>query len=321
MKRALVAVGLGSESAATVVPEPRHQRLVMALGLTFSLILAGTATPAMAVVLRDVPPYSAAALRNLLVALVYVILLVATRTPLVISRGDVAKLVLAGLLGFAGSHGLQAVGLTMTTVIPASLLWGLSPVIVALLAALLLRERIGWCLVTAIAVSFAGTLILSGVTPAALAQLGTRAGAVGNLLILLGTVFAAITIVLTKDLLANNRPVVIMAGSFVVGGLALLPLSVMELSTGVDARLTVQSAAIFVYLALVVGVLSYLVWMWVLQWTPASTVGVFTYVSPLVGVLIGVVILGEVLTLSALIGGAAIVAGLILASRAGPAAG
>jgi drug/metabolite transporter (DMT)-like permease len=185
----------------------------------------------------------------------------------------------------------------------------------------LLRERIGTRLIVAIALSFAGLVILTGATPAALMQNHARVSVVGDALIVLGMLFGAVTVVLSKDLLATYRPVVVVAGSFVVGGLALVPLSVYELSTGATGVLTVGSVSILAYLALVVGLLSYLLWMWILQWTQASTVGVFHYVSPLAGALIGALLLGETLGLSAIVGGAAILAGLGVTVGARPAPG
>lgn len=63
-------------------------------------------------------------------------------------------------------------------------------------------------------------------------------------------------------------------------------------------RLTPLVLASFAYQCIVVTFASYLTWFWLLRHYLASRLSVFTFLTPLFGVLAGVILLGEPLTLS-----------------------
>ena len=74
-----------------------------------------------------------------------------------------------------------------------------------------------------------------------------------------------------------------------------------------------SSVAGTLYLALVVTALGYLVWNWALRRVKAARAAIFLCVQPVAGALLGVVLLGEPLTVFTLLGGGLIVGGLALA--------
>jgi drug/metabolite transporter (DMT)-like permease len=61
---------------------------------------------------------------------------------------------------------------------------------------------------------------------------------------------------------------------------------------------------------------SYLVWFWLVRHYPATQVTAFTLLTPMFGLLAGVGLLGEPLTLRLAVACAAVVAGLALVNRA-----
>jgi drug/metabolite transporter (DMT)-like permease len=61
--------------------------------------------------------------------------------------------------------------------------------------------------------------------------------------------------------------------------------------------------------------LAYIFWFDALKALPASQVGVFLYLEPLVAVVVAAIILGEALSLSTLLGGVIILAGVWLVNR------
>jgi drug/metabolite transporter (DMT)-like permease len=60
---------------------------------------------------------------------------------------------------------------------------------------------------------------------------------------------------------------------------------------------------------------SYLAWMWMLRWYPATRLSSFTFLAPLFALLLGVVLLGEHLTPQLLVALAAVAAGIVLVNR------
>lgn len=77
--------------------------------------------------------------------------------------------------------------------------------------------------------------------------------------------------------------------------------------------------ALVLFQALVVVVFSYMMWLWLLRRYPASALHAFTVLSPGWDVVLGVLVLGERVTLAMALGMALVGAGLLLVSRPPPA--
>ncbi len=85
----------------------------------------------------------------------------------------------------------------------------------------------------------------------------------------------------------------------------------------------------WLYLIFFGSLAAFTAYTWVLQHAPVSRVATYAYVNPVVAVILGVIILGEVITPAMLIGGAILVASVALIIRnetlqegsAGPAPG
>jgi len=69
------------------------------------------------------------------------------------------------------------------------------------------------------------------------------------------------------------------------------------------------------YQSVVIAFFSYLAWFWLLRHYPAARVSAFTFLTPVLGLLAGVVLLDEQLTVSLLIGLAGVAVGLWLVNR------
>jgi drug/metabolite transporter (DMT)-like permease len=63
---------------------------------------------------------------------------------------------------------------------------------------------------------------------------------------------------------------------------------------------------------------SYLVWFWLVRHYPATRISAFTLLTPIFGLLAGVLLLGEPLTMRLVVALAAVCAGIALVNRARP---
>lgn len=68
--------------------------------------------------------------------------------------------------------------------------------------------------------------------------------------------------------------------------------------------------------ALVVSFVSFLTWFWLLTRYRASQLGVFSFMSPLMGVMLGVLLLDEPLTIRFIIGAGGVLVGIVIVSAA-----
>lgn len=221
------------------------------------------------------------------------------------SRREWGVLLFASFLGVPLQFLIQFYGLSLTTVSHASLMVGTMPVILAVGAAVFMRERmdsLGW-----------GSLACSttGAAMIALGRGGGQATLRGDLLIVLSLMIALGWILMNKQLLERHSPVAVTAYGLVLGT-AMLVLFV-PFGYGLPPFAAVSAKAWWALAAS--GVLctatTTLLWNWGLTQVPASQAGVLLNMEPLIGSLLGVLVLGETLGPSAWVGGALILAAAV----------
>jgi drug/metabolite transporter (DMT)-like permease len=242
-------------------------------------------------------------LYRFLFAMVLLLPLLVTHRPR-LNRREWGLLLAASFLGVPLQFLIQFYALSITTVSHASLMVGTMPVILALGAAVFAHERMDWV----------GWVALAGSTSgAALIALGGHAkgGATlaGDALVVVSLMIALFWILLNKQLMGRHSHIVVTAYGLALGT-AMLMIWV-PVRYGLPP---VHGVSVKAWLALAgSGVLctatTTLLWNWGMTQVPASQAGVLLNMEPLIGSLLGVLVLGERLGPSAWVGG-----GLILAS-------
>jgi drug/metabolite transporter (DMT)-like permease len=242
-------------------------------------------------------------LYRFLFAIVVLLPLLVTHRP-GLNRREWGLLLVASFLGVPLQFLIQFYALSITTVSHASLMVGTMPVILAVGAAVFAHERMDWVGWAALAGSTSG---------AALIALGGHAkgGAtlLGDALVVVSLMIALFWILLNKQLMERHSHVVVTAYGLALGTAMLM--------IWVPVRYgfpPVHGVSVKTWLALAAsGVLctatTTLLWNWGMTQVPASQAGVLLNMEPLIGSLLGVLVLGEQLGPSAWVGG-----GLILAS-------
>jgi drug/metabolite transporter (DMT)-like permease len=242
-------------------------------------------------------------LYRFLFAIVVLLPLLVTHRP-GLNRREWGLLLVASFLGVPLQFLIQFYALSITTVSHASLMVGTMPVLLAVGAAAFAHERMDWVGWAALAGSTSG---------AALIALGGHAkgGAtlVGDALVVVSLMIALFWILLNKQLMERHSHVVVTAYGLALGT-AMLMIWV-PVRYGLPP---VHGVSVKAWLALAAsGVLctatTTLLWNWGMTQVPASQAGVLLNMEPLIGSLLGVLVLGERLGPSAWVGG-----GLILAS-------
>jgi drug/metabolite transporter (DMT)-like permease len=230
------------------------------------------------------------------------------------SRKDLAYFALLGFIGITWHQWLQSTGLQ--TAAATTTAWNISttPVFMAVLAVLLLKERLSWLQAGGILLAGVGVLLVvshGNLSSLAAGQFGTR----GDILILISAPNWAIFSTLSRRGLQQHpaaRMMLYVMGfgwlfsslPFFLGpGLADIPSLTMEGWLGVA------------FLGIACSGLAYVAWYDALQALPASRVGVFLYLEPFVTVLVAALILNEPLLWSSLAGGLLILFGVWLVNR------
>ena len=242
--------------------------------------------------------------RFLFAVLALVPLLVRHRPHL--DRREWKILLTASFLGVPLQFLLQFYGLSITTVSHASLMVGTMPVILAVGAAVWAHERmdgIGW---TALACSTLG---------AGLIALGGEHGGknqptlAGDLLVVASLGIALGWILINKQLMERHSHLVVTSYGLLSGLLMLFVIVPIGWGLPPVTHISLKAWAALVGSGVLCTATTTLLWNWGLTQVPASQAGVLLNMEPLIGSLLGVLILGERLGPSAWIGG-----GLILAA-------
>ncbi|MBU1235472.1 MAG: DMT family transporter [Gammaproteobacteria bacterium] len=178
-------------------------------------------------------------------------------------------------------------------------------------------ERIGVRHGFGVALAFAGIVLAFAEGMWRPATADFSATWIGDLLgVLAAILWAATTVVIRATGLARISATRVLLYQLVVSAAIVLPLSFLMGEPGITAPTPTVLLAM-AYQAVIVAFASYLAWFWLLTKFLASRLMVFSFLTPLFGVLFGVVLLGE--RLSAQFGLAAllVVAGIVLVNAPG----
>jgi drug/metabolite transporter (DMT)-like permease len=195
----------------------------------------------------------------------------------------------------------------------AAMLVNVGPAVMALLAGWLLREGFPPRLLTGIAVSFAGTVVvgfsMSG---------GGRASILGVVLCLVAAITYAAGVVAQKPALKHATALQATTFGCVIGAIACLPFAGRLISEVADAPLRITLNV--VYLGVFPTAIAFTTWAYALARTTAGRMGSTTYAVPAVVVVMSWLLLGEVPGWLTLVGGALCLAGVAVSrSRPRPA--
>jgi drug/metabolite transporter (DMT)-like permease len=190
----------------------------------------------------------------------------------------------------------------------AAMLIQVSPVLVALLAAVFLSERFTAPLGLGLALAFSGVAVIS---------LSTSDGAdrdlVGVGLCLVSAVVYSVSLILQKPLVARLSAVHVTWLACTIGAIACLPFAPTLISEAADA----PASSVFweVYLGVFPTAIAFTTYAYALKTMTASNLGVTTYLVPPITIVLGVIFLSEAPPGAAYVGGALALVGVAVARR------
>jgi drug/metabolite transporter, DME family len=162
-----------------------------------------------------------------------------------------------------------------------------APVLVALLAALLLRERLTGAVLLALACALAGTVMLVWVEPG---TLGLRRDIVGVLLALGSALGYAVMALCSRALAARYHPLQPISIGIGAGALVLLPFA---LASGLTISFSPVGWLLLVHLGLLPTALAYGLFLAGMRHTTATVASIVTLVEPLTSTLLAWLLFGE----------------------------
>jgi drug/metabolite transporter (DMT)-like permease len=224
-----------------------------------------------------------------------------------LSSKDWLLLVLAGF--FLALHFLLWMeSLRFTSIASSTIILSLEPVFVMIGAYFVFKDRIGKLPLIGLFVALIGAFIV-GSGDVSLSAEAFK----GDLLSFLGTLAVVVNVLLAKAVLARVSSYLY---SLIVFAVAFVCFAAYNLSVGYPmTSYPAQEWLIFVLLALVPTVFGHMIFNWLLQYVKPTTVSITVLAEPVGATLLGMLLFREMVALPQLIGGAFIIAGLLLYMR------
>lgn len=207
-----------------------------------------------------------------------------------------------GALGFGIAIVLQNLGIERTSVSHAALVCGAIPALVAIVALAAGRGTSGAVAWAGFAIALAGVGLVAGS--------GGEASAAGDLLVLASAALSALFIVAQARNLRGRDALAVTAVQMAAAAVAALPIALLA---GTAPRELPATGPLLAIAGLcTAGALPFALYAYGQARVRAETAGAFVNLEPLVGAMAGAMVFGDPFGGAQLIGGGAIVVGLLL---------
>ncbi|WP_202319462.1 DMT family transporter [Archaeoglobus neptunius] len=270
--------------------------------LSLTIVFWGLAFTAIKYAVYFISPVDVAVLRFAIADVLFAISILNGRR---IELKDVPLVFVLGLFGVTIYHVCLNVGEVYISSGVASLIIALAPIFVLFLSWKFLNERINLWKIGGTVLAFSGVALISE---------PSYANIIGILLVLISAVAASIYTTLGKKLMEKYDAITLTSNAMVLGSIPLLlfvPSSIFEIANSFKSELILS----IIFLGLFPTYFGYLGWYYFLSKEEASKASIFLLAIPLVSLIAGYILLGEVLTLRTLAGSFAVIAGIYLVLR------
>ncbi|MGE5378575.1 MAG: DMT family transporter [Bacteroidota bacterium] len=280
----------------------------------FAVVVWGASFIATKVALRDISPVSIVWLRFAMGVIILGIAVGLRKQFSLLDKSEWLYFALLGFLGITFHQWLQSNALRTSEAGTTAWIVSTTPVFMALLGWVVLKEKLGWIKTAGILLAFVGVLLV--VYDGDFSSLSLRGfGKPGDILILISAINWAIFSVLSRRGLKTHPATLMM---FYVMTLGWVFTSIIFFTTGDISevgRLTLNSWVAVAFLGVFCSGLAYIAWYDALKALSTAQTGVFLYIEPLIAVVVAFFILGEAITAASLLGGGIILLGVWLVNR------
>jgi drug/metabolite transporter (DMT)-like permease len=278
--------------------------------LLLMILIWGSNFSIVKVALRDFPEVPFNAMRLVTATAVFMALIFGTRARerlTALTRRDWIELFFLGSIGTFLYQFCFVASVKRTSVANGSLIIGVSPIVIALLSALAGHERIRPVRWLGIGVAMLGLYLVVG-RGVDLSQQTWR----GDLLMMGGVICWAVYSVGSQPILKRHSPLIVIAVTFTIGA-TLYVVTMIPVMLVTDWRAVSGFSWLLMLTSAVLALnVSYWIWYTGLQRLGGSRTSVYSYLTPVVAMIVAAIWLGETISANQLAGAGAIFAGLLI---------
>lgn len=265
---------------------PRLSRLQYFAFATLCLIW-GSTWMAIRILVRDVPPFRAAAVRFVVAGLLLIAMVLAKRLPWPETNQQWRALIVLGLTIVALPYGLLFWAERLITSSLTAVIYSAAPLVVALLTPLMIRQRVPRRAVYGMAWAVGGIAVLFyrglSLSPYML---------LGGLAVIAAVLTSSWSTIYAKRHLQNVNPLVGSTVQFAVAAVFLYLLSLIR-ERGETSAWSAQSLVALIFLALLGSVVTFSLYYWLLRSMRPYQLSTLNLIVPLIAIMEGALILHE----------------------------
>lgn len=241
------------------------------------------------IVLRSISSTSLVGFRILAATLVFALMHRQAGEILKLPKRTLASLLLCSLLGVVINQLIFVKGLSMTTVINATLITTTIPVFTLAISIMVGHDKASWRHILGIALAAAGVVYLVDPFRATFSA-GTT---LGNILIVINSLSYGAYIALSRDLVKRYGALNVITWLFMIGTVVTLPITIYAWSAVQIDLLPLNTWLTLIYIVLVPTVGAYYLNAWALMRVSPGVVAIYIYLQPLLAFGLAPLILGE----------------------------
>jgi drug/metabolite transporter (DMT)-like permease len=230
-----------------------------------------------------------------------------------IQRRDWSRIILCTVLGMFVNMLLFFKGLSLSTPINSSVIVTISPILVFILSAVLIREKITWLKASGAVLGLVGALMLVIFSTVSTADAPNIP--LGNAMIIVNALSYGLYLIVVRPLTARYSSITLLKWFFLIAVIINFPIGIREFTDVEWASLPFSAIWRMGFVVLGTTVLTYLLNIYALKELSASTIGVFVYLQPLIAIAFAIISGADQLNFIKVIAGILVFVGVFMVSR------
>jgi drug/metabolite transporter (DMT)-like permease len=258
------------------------------------------------IVVSVIPPLELVWMRYVVAVVALVVIGLITRQKWRIHKRDIFVIIAIGIIGNAISIVTQETGTMLSSAQMGAIITSSTPAFMVIFARLLLNERLTVKKGLSLCLATIGVFLIVGVNHM------TLSSKLGGISLIIAALTWALMSILVKRVPSDYSQIVVTTYSVLVALIVLTPIVVGQLNMIKISELTIPPIwGGILYLGIVSTAGGFLLWNRGLQMLNASSGGLFFFFQPVVGALLGWLILGEKIGITFWIGAILILSGVL----------
>ena len=230
-----------------------------------------------------------------------------------IAKSDRLRFLACGLFGMTINMLMFFKGLSLSTPINSSVVITLVPVILLILSAIFLKEKITWNKYIGIGLGLLGALIL--IFLGIKTQNNAPNIPLGNILFLVNASSYSIYLIIVKPLVKKYNSITLMKWFFLIAFIINFPIGINEFIEVEWSKLPLDIISKLAFVVIGTTFFTYLFNIYALKQLQPSTIGAFIYLQPVIAILFAIIVGSDSITPIRIGAAALIFVGVFLSTR------